>query len=226
MGLEATVQKLVGVAFTAVGDLQKTVAYYHAGQEPDYDPTTGDVTPDSDSSSINVRAIFKSVGKADIDKMPTSLAEVAKPGDQLVLIPGVDLQTATKEAALVWASRILDYTFDWSGDKYTIEQAMRWPRWAVLDRDGQLFDSNEIPVELKNAASELARLLITTDRSAESGTEGLSKLKVDVIELTFDKLDRIDTIPDEVYQMISHLGSLKSFTTSGGKISSVPLLRA
>lgn len=133
--------------------------------------------------------------------------------------------TAIREAALVWASRILDYTFDWSGDKYTIEQAMRWPRWAVLDRDGQLFDSNEIPVELKDAVSELARLLIDTDRTAESGTEGLSKLKVDVIELTFDKLDRIDSIPDEIYQMISHLGSLKDFTTSGGRISSVPLLR-
>jgi len=133
--------------------------------------------------------------------------------------------TLLKEAALVWASRILDYTFEWAGDKFTIEQAMRWPRFAVLDRDGQLFDSNEIPVELKDAVSELARLLIVTDRTGESGTEGLSKLKVDVIELTFDKLDRIDTIPDEVYQMISHLGSLKNFTTSGGKISSVPLLR-
>lgn len=94
MGLAATVQKLVGVAFTAVGDLQQTVSYTHEGQEPDYDPTTGNVTSDSDTSTIQVRAIFLSVGKAEIDKMPTSLVEVAKPGDQFVLIPQVDLQTA------------------------------------------------------------------------------------------------------------------------------------
>jgi len=94
MGLEATVQRLVGVAFTAVGDLQKTVSYTHEGQEPDYDPTTGNVTSDSATSTVQVRAIFLSVGKSEIDKMPTSLVEVAKPGDQLVLIPQVDLQTA------------------------------------------------------------------------------------------------------------------------------------
>lgn len=133
--------------------------------------------------------------------------------------------SAQKDAALVWASRILDYTFDWSGSKYTIEQSMRWPRYSALDRDGQLFDSNEIPVELKDAVSELARLLISGDRAGETGVEGIEKLKVDVIELTFDKLDRIKTIPDEVYQMISHLGSLKSFSSSGGKVSSVPLYR-
>jgi len=133
--------------------------------------------------------------------------------------------TATKEAALVWASRMLDYSFDWTGSKYTIEQALRWPRYSALDRDGQLFDSNEIPAELKDAVSELARLLIAGDRGAESGTEGLKRLKVDVIELEFDKLDRVNAIPDEIYQMISHLGRLRSVTSSGGQAVAVPLIR-
>lgn len=131
----------------------------------------------------------------------------------------------SKDAGLVWATRILDYSFDWAGSKYTIEQALRWPRFGVLDRDGQLFASDEIPGELKEAVSELARLLIIGDRSIETGTEGLAKLKVDVIELTFDKLDRVATVPDEVYQMISHLGGLKAFSSGGGQIASVPLLR-
>jgi len=136
---------------------------------------------------------------------------------------GADL--ATKEAAIVWATRVLDYSFDWTGSKYTIEQALRWPRYSALDRDGQLFDSNEIPVELKEATAELARLLIGDDRAGESGTEGLKKLKVDVIELEFDKLDRVETIPDEVYQMISHLGRLQSVASSGGQAVAVPLIR-
>ncbi len=133
--------------------------------------------------------------------------------------------TAVKEAALVWATRMLDYSFNWAGAKYTIEQALRWPRFSALDRDGQLFDSNEIPQELKDAVSELARLLIAGDRSIETGTEGFSKIKVDVIELIFDKFDRAPTIPDEIYQMISHLGSLRNFSSGGGQISAVPLLR-
>ncbi len=133
--------------------------------------------------------------------------------------------TADKEAALVWSSRMLDYSFDWTGYKYTIEQALRWPRYSALDRDGQLFDSNEIPTELKDAVSELARLLIAAERGAETGTEGLKRLKVDVIELEFDKLDRAPTVPDEVYQMISHLGRLRSVSASGGQAVAVQLTR-
>lgn len=133
--------------------------------------------------------------------------------------------TPIKEAGLVWATRILDAHFDWTGSKFSLEQALRWPRFGALDRDGELFDSNELPPELRDAVSELARLLIIGDRSIETGTEGLKRLKVDVIELEFDKFDRIETISDEVYQMISHLGRLKNLSASGGQVSAAQLLR-
>lgn len=145
---------------------------------------------------------------------------------RLFAIDWTDAATATKEAALVWATRLLDTHFDWQGGKFTLEQALRWPRFGALDRDGELIDSVVLPPSLKNAVSELARLLIIGDRSIEKGTEGLEKLKVDVIELTFDKFDRTKTIPDEVYQMISHLGRLKSVTAGGGQLSAVPIVRA
>lgn len=134
--------------------------------------------------------------------------------------------TGVKDAALVWATRLLDTHFDWQGGKFTLEQALRWPRFGALDRDGELIDSAELPTSLVNAVAELARLLILGDRSIEKGTEGLEKLKVDIIELTFDKFDRTKTIPDEVYQMISHLGRIKSSTVSGGHVAAVPLLRS
>ncbi len=94
MGLQSTIQNLVGSAFSAIGDLAETVEYIHAGQEPDYDPTTGEVTPDSDTSSPQVRAVILAVGKSTQDQLPTALVEVARPGDQLALIPAVDLDTA------------------------------------------------------------------------------------------------------------------------------------
>lgn len=94
MGLQATIQNLVGTAFSAIGDLARTVDYVHEGQEPDYDPTTGAVTSDSDTSTISIRAVILAAGAKTMDKLPTDLVEVAKPGDQLGLIPAVDLQAA------------------------------------------------------------------------------------------------------------------------------------
>lgn len=90
MGLSATIQSLVGTAFTAIGDLQETVDYTHEGQEPDYDVTTGLVTSDVATVTIQVRAVFKALKKAD-PRLPTELVEVALPGDQLVLVPGLDV---------------------------------------------------------------------------------------------------------------------------------------
>ena len=90
MGLQSTVQKLVGTAFTAIGDLQETVDYTHEGQEPDYDPTLGLVTPDSATVTIQVRAVFTPFKKGD-PRLPTELVEVGLPGDQLVLVPGIDV---------------------------------------------------------------------------------------------------------------------------------------
>jgi len=94
MGLQATIQNLVGTAFSAIGDLAKTVDFIHEGQEPDYDPTTGVVTSDSATSTVQVRAVILAAGARTMEKLPTDLVEVARPGDQLGLIPAVDLQTA------------------------------------------------------------------------------------------------------------------------------------
>jgi hypothetical protein len=90
MGLKATIQSLVGTAFEAIGDLQETVDYIHEGQEPDYDTSTGSVTPDSDTVTLAVRAVlvlFSSIEK----QMPSNLVEVALPGDYVALIPGIDM---------------------------------------------------------------------------------------------------------------------------------------
>ncbi len=133
--------------------------------------------------------------------------------------------TGDKEAALVWATRLLDTHFDWTAGKNTLTQALRWPRYGALDRDGLLIDVAILPVSLVEATAELARLLIGTDRTIEKGTEGLKGLKVDVIELEFDKNDRTVTIPDEIYQMVSHLGRLKAFSSSGGQATMATLLR-
>lgn len=106
-----------------------------------------------------------------------------------------------KEAALKWATRLLDRE-NWVGTRSTESQALRWPRLYVDDRDGYPIDSATIPQFLKNATSELAFLLIATDRTADSGTEGFKKIKVDSIELEIDSVDRIGSVSKEVNSMI------------------------
>lgn len=94
MGLQATIQNLVGTAFSAIGDLKRTVDYIHKGQEPDYDPTTGLVQPDANTSTVQVSAVLIKITSKTTDVLPTELVEVARPGDWLALIPNTDLQTA------------------------------------------------------------------------------------------------------------------------------------
>lgn len=90
MGLSNTIQSLVGTAFAAIGDLAETVDYIHEGQEPDYNTTTGQVASDPATVTLPVRAMFKAFKKDDKD-LPTELVEVGLPGDQVVLVPGVDV---------------------------------------------------------------------------------------------------------------------------------------
>ena len=114
---------------------------------------------------------------------------------------------STKEAALMWASSLLDRLVDWDGSKMTSEQAMRWPRTGVYDIDGYVIESDEIPQFLKDATSEYARLLIAEDVTAVNDLAGFKEVKVDVIQLKIDKWDRTGSIPDLVWDMIKSYGS-------------------
>lgn len=107
-----------------------------------------------------------------------------------------------KEAALKWATRLLDNQ-KWVGRRVDEEQALRWPRYDVYDQDDFYVDSASIPQFLKNATSELAYLLVIADRTAESGTDGFKKIKVGSIELEIDSIDRIRPISSAVWNMIA-----------------------
>jgi hypothetical protein len=130
--------------------------------------------------------------------------------------------TTKRTAALVWAARLLDQEVLWGGYATTEYQAMMWPRTNLYDRDGYAIDSDVIPKEVKDAQAELARKLIESDRTAESGTEGFSAISVSVISLTIDAFDRIKVLPDSVMNIISHLGSRKN---SGKGMKVIDLVR-
>ncbi len=91
MGLKSAIQLAVGSAFTAIGDLGETLDYIHEGIEPSYDVTTGLVTSDSATVTLRPRVVMVPFNSKVAKKLPGDLVEIARPGDEVALIPGVDM---------------------------------------------------------------------------------------------------------------------------------------
>jgi hypothetical protein len=110
--------------------------------------------------------------------------------------------TARKSSALMWATRMFD-TLEWKGWRTVVTQKHQFPRNMLsitgadytVGMEGiystMIFDITSIPQFLKDATAELALQLMTTDLTAHTGTEGMSRIKVDTIEIAVDKSDRI-----------------------------------
>jgi hypothetical protein len=85
--------------------------------------------------------------------------------------------------------------------------ALRWPRYGCPDVEtGGEFAATLIPAELVGATCELARELITGDRTAEPAGEAILKTWLSSTGTTYDKSDRRPVIPRHVVRMLSRLG--------------------
>jgi hypothetical protein len=114
-----------------------------------------------------------------------------------------------KDAALIWATRLLDEQVTWYGAKQSVDQALQWPRIGVLTKAGDAyFDNDEIPKFLKDATAELARYLISEDRTAERGY-GIKKVKADVVEVEFDSFDTKPILPPSVKSIVGPYGAIE-----------------
>ena len=114
---------------------------------------------------------------------------------------------ATKEAALIWATRELDANFCWYGRKATEEQSLDWPRYGMYDKDGYSIDSDIVPDQVKNAEAELAFMLIKDDRTTAADPEcGVKSAKIDTLSVEFDKTDRQNALPDSAVALIQEFG--------------------
>ena len=114
---------------------------------------------------------------------------------------------ANKETALMWATRSIDNMIHWNGAVSTDDQALQWPREGVIDRNGNAIENDEIPTFLKYATSEFARLLIASDRMADSDTAGFKELEVGTLRIVVDKYDRAPFMPATVWDMIKFYGT-------------------
>jgi hypothetical protein len=116
--------------------------------------------------------------------------------------------TAQKTVSLIWATRLLDSHFEWVGTIAGDTQALRWPRAATYDRDSRLLANDAIPEAIEFATAELARHLLSADRTAPQGVGRAEKrMKVGGLEAEYFNATstKADAVPDAVYDLIRHL---------------------
>src|ERR1043166_3029807 len=130
--------------------------------------------------------------------------------------------TGNKEIALVMATRLIDASYQFNGFKKGSVQALQWPREAAIDPDrkdivlsalenklGPYFESDKIPKLLSDATCEMAREILTADRTGPPEGEGVKLLNiVGTIGVAFDKKDRLPVISHLAQSMLSKLGTL------------------
>lgn len=123
-------------------------------------------------------------------------------------------ETGDKNAALLWATKLLDSHFSWHGFITYNTQALAWPRSGLLDKNKwSSLDDTTIPNEIKWAVSEFARQLLVSDRAGDSDveTQGITSLKAGPIALTFKDSVSAKPVPDVVANLIpKHWGYLVS----------------
>jgi hypothetical protein len=127
---------------------------------------------------------------------------------------------ATKEIALVMATRLIDGLFQFNGFKRLSTQALQWPRRECRDPDvsngivpglllvrGPFLDETKVPALVVNATCELARELIKQDRTDDPDGEGLRSLDlVGSLTLEFETPDRQPVVPSIVQTWLGKLG--------------------
>jgi hypothetical protein len=144
---------------------------------------------------------------------------------------------ATRTKALVTATRVIDVQVQFDGYRASTTQALAWPRIYAPYREleqpylyaagiiqgmiafgatgvyGVFWPSDAVPIPVKAATCELARVLIEGgDRTKDDPTKGISSLSLGsgAFAVTFNPEDRRAVLPDIVAQILAPLGTVKS----------------
>jgi hypothetical protein len=147
-------------------------------------------------------------------------------GERLYITAWTSATTPQREQALIWATFLLDVSFEYLGYKSTLAQALRWPRAGIIDADGYALDSVSIPSLVQKATATLALSLLSSDRTAEPALLGLgiSEAKVGPLSATITDLAVKELVPEDVQALLLPFGTLKAGASKGS--ATVKLWRA
>lgn len=151
----------------------------------------------------------------------TSYVDLSYANSYLGIFPDTSkwaaLSDEQKQNALMRASDLLDHYFIWEGQKTHGEQGLGWPRIGADDCDGTIIGTDVIPDDLKRATCEYAGVVSQSNTiSNPVSALGITDIKVDVIELSFDKNVVKYTVPNEIINRLKCLGEYSDAAGSGG----------
>lgn len=92
----------------------------------------------------------------------------------------------------------------WTGAPATTTQKLPWPRTGMYDANGNAIASTVIPQDLKDALSELAGQLGSTDSTLDNAVivQGLTSVKAGSVALTFKDMIDQHVLPDMVWNLM------------------------
>ncbi len=101
--------------------------------------------------------------------------------------------TATQEEIerrMIQATRLLQSSFDWTGEATFDDQLLIAPRIGWLNRNGKVISSDTIPQELKDAQSELTLQVGAADllSNNEAADKGIKAVKAGSVEVEFQNV--------------------------------------
>ena len=131
------------------------------------------------------------------------------------------LTDSNKEKLLASATAYLDTRTKWKGTKTVSTSPLRWPRTGVCDRDEISIDKNTIPHQLKVATAEMARYMMVEDRTIEGESDGIERIRADVVEIEFTPGYRLPQTPSALQYLVHGLGAV----SGGGGTKFVPISR-
>ena len=124
---------------------------------------------------------------------------------------------ADQEAALRWATKLIDTYYEFEGKRIKDLQSLSWPRSNAFDVDEIELRYGEIPYRVEWATAELAMELLVRDRSVEPGLLGLGfrEAKVGSIMVKVDPSEKPDLIPDNINAILFPIGTPSKAASMG-----------
>lgn len=98
---------------------------------------------------------------------------------------------AAKDAALIRATELLDASYSWKGEIASDAQALRWPRYGVIDRDGREIAASVVPTQIQKAINELALLALAgslvggSASNTSTATGAVKRVKAGSVEVEY-----------------------------------------
>ena len=131
-----------------------------------------------------------------------------------------------REAALIWATSLIDSQVRWLGQPTFEGQALAWPMTGYVDTWGNPVDDATIPANIQRATAYYAlALLRDTTEAPGATTSAVRRKKIGALEIEYQQQTSTTlpkaahlAIPSEVRALLAPYGYLRGGVT-------IPLLR-